>query len=120
MDAYYEGIAMGAAREPLEIFRGMGYAWLDLYQKGTADLTKSPVLKACPLAAWFNLADAESGLYPSEASDLKRLITVTPVISDGMRAFQVTVELAPVRQSRIDAWLSRDSVILKSFVIEKE
>lgn len=120
MDAYYEGIAMSAAREPLEIFRGMGFAWLEIYQRGEADLTKSSVLKACPPGTWFKLADAEPGLYPSETSDLMRLITVTPANAEGLRAFQITVEIAPVKQSRIDSWLSRDSVILKSFVIEKK
>ena len=120
MDAYYEGIAIGAAQEPLEIFRGMGYEWLELYQKGQADLNKSAALTACPPGVWFNLADAKPGLYPSEASDLKRLITVTPVTSDGIKAFQVTVRIAPALQSKIDAWLSRDSVSLKSFVVDKK
>ncbi|NLI74944.1 MAG: prepilin-type N-terminal cleavage/methylation domain-containing protein [Candidatus Riflebacteria bacterium] len=120
MDAYYEGIAMSVAREPLEIFRGMGYAWLDLYRQGKADLSGSPVLQACPHGSWYNIADAEEGLYPSEACDLKRLITVAPADADGMKGFQITVDVAPAQQTRVDTWLSRDVVTLKSFVSEKK
>lgn len=120
MDAYYEGIAMSVAREPLEIFRGMGYAWLDLYRQGKADLTESPLLKAFPHGEWFDLAEAEPGLYPAEACDLKRRIMVTPADAEGIKGFAITVEIAPSRQTRVDTWLSRDFVTLKSYVTEKK
>ncbi len=120
MDAYYEGLALSLAREPIEVLQGMGFGWVEEYRKGNVNLSGHAVLETCPYDEWFQIGKAQAGFYPAEAGDFKRFIAVDGPLEDGGgRAWRVKVSIAPVSQTRVDTWLSRNEMTLEGLVLEK-
>jgi type II secretory pathway pseudopilin PulG len=116
MDAYYELLAFSLAREPIEIYRGLGYEQLDRYiVHGDAPLPRYP------LGAWTPLTDDpfSSVQYPPEALQFSRHISLTPVNQHGVKAIRITSTVAPKGQSRVELWLTRRAITLESLVMER-
>lgn len=105
MDAYYEFMALTLAKEPVEIFRALGYDWL-------AKHAENPHPE-------YPLGEAEiagDGIKrPVEASAFMRKIEMK--ISPAEKAAHLTVTVFPVGQSRAQAWLSRKSVTIETLII---
>ena len=119
MDAYYEGLALMLAKEPLELYRGLGFAWLNDLIAGKVSLD-CDALKACPPNAWLSLDKAPAGLYPTEVEMFHRFIKVTgPTTISGLRTFAVSVTVVPKQLSRVEAWFSRNQVVLNGIIIER-
>ncbi|MBF0406327.1 MAG: hypothetical protein HQM10_03155 [Candidatus Riflebacteria bacterium] len=107
MDAYYETIALTLAKEPIEIFRGLGYEWLaanpdnphpDYYigeQQIPGDGIKRPV----------------------ETSSFKRKIELK--ILSAEKAAHVTVTVYPAGQNRVQAWMSGSAISMDALIFAR-
>ena len=119
MDSYFEFMAVSIAKEPLEVFRGFGYDWLENYKNGKIAAPANSVLSTMPLGKWYSLKTEPAGLYPAEAAQFKRFVTVSAPITVGkIIAFRVKVEVAPAQQTRVESWLSRNKVTLQTLVLK--
>lgn len=116
MDAYYEFLAFSLAREPIEIFRGLGYDYL----KMIADGNIAPP-SWYPVGSFKNIEfDLMSDMqYPAEARLFERLIEIIPVSSGNLNGMRVRVTVAAKGQSRVEVWMSRKSVSLESLIMER-
>jgi prepilin-type N-terminal cleavage/methylation domain-containing protein len=65
MDSYFELLAVELAREPIEYFRGHGYAWIENNEENIPDRFKPQAVYKFP---------ADGGKYPCEAGYFKREI----------------------------------------------
>ncbi len=114
MDAYYEFLAQSLCREPIEVFRGMGYRFVSTYaQHPLSEFPEgwNPVVSADTAAG--------SGWRPIEAAQFKRLIEITPADGQGLRAMKVRVVVAPIGGGKIAGWLRRDQIALESLIVEE-
>ncbi len=120
MDAYYEKLALSLAREPIRIFRGLGFSWIQDVRSGKLETKDGPILQTMPIGEWFPIEKARHGLYPAEAGAFLRRIDVEgPLVKGSVRAFRVTATVVPVQNSKVDSWLSRNSVDFESLVFEQ-
>ncbi|MBF0544762.1 MAG: hypothetical protein HQM08_10030 [Candidatus Riflebacteria bacterium] len=107
MDAYYELLAMNLVKEPIEIFRGLGYEWL-------AANPKSPHPD-------YPIGDQQipgDGLKrPVEASSFKRRIDLKIMTAE--KIAQVTVTVYPAGQNRVQAWLSDSATTMEALISAK-
>ena len=112
MDAYYETLCFSLAREPIEVFRGLGYETV---------LAISKEKNKCPapykIDEFTNITfDPKLALqYPADAENFQRKITLTP--GDGYINMKVTV--APRNMSKAEVWFRRESIELESNITEK-
>ncbi len=120
MDAYYEGLALSLAREPITLFKAFGYDWVQEYTSGKADLNQHFLLQGCPLGQWYAMDQIQSSYYPTEAGDFERRILVDAVTEDdGRKCFLIRVEVAPKGHSQVDKWLSRETLAQEGQVFEE-
>ncbi len=114
MDAWYKSLAVSLCREPIEVLRGMGYAFV-------ADYARHP-LPEYPLG-WSSIPAGNgaggAGWYPAEARDFQREVVITPADNpgSGVRAMQIKVTVTPAGDSKISRWLRRQSVSLEALVV---
>lgn len=117
MDAYYEILAFSLAREPIEVFRGLGY---DTVVKICRDNNLSPALYK---VGEFTAIEYNPGIelqYPAEAENFQRKIELKESVSEnGSKYVNITVTVAVKGQSKAENWLSRKSVILQSCIMER-
>ena len=114
MDAYYETLALSLAREPLEVFRGLGFAWLDDCLNG-----KVPPLAEFPFDDQVVGEDPASEFtYPTEASQFRRRIDVEPCSDQGLRGYRIVVQVYPSGENFVQKWLSRKKIELRGVIVE--
>lgn len=118
MDAYYEFLASSLAREPIEVFRGQGFQWLEKYQKGEIPTLEDYVLGET------DLEDRPFARIqrPPEAAGFRRRITVTPVQmpDNSLKGFKVRVAVFPRASSRVSVWLSGGGeVALEALIFDR-
>jgi Tfp pilus assembly protein PilV len=117
MDAYFEFLAMQLAKEPIQVFRALGFSALKTYAENP--------LPDYPLFEWKAMENtAEPENYPGEARQFSRYISLTqeavevqPGVS--VEAFKVSVTVAPLKQSWLGRWLTREQVALKSLIVKQ-
>lgn len=115
MDAYYELLAFLLAREPIEVFRSFGFRNL----KMMSDLGGSPI-PIYPLNTWAAIQGTGVMQHPTEAEHFERRISLSTVPSvGGIQAVKVKVEVRAIGQSRVQAWLSRQTIVLETLVVEE-
>lgn len=117
MDAYYEILAFSLAREPIEVYRGIGY-------ETCVKICDSP-----GLANNFYKVGEDQNIefnpsiplqYPAEASLFKRRIDFKKDKSDqGINYVNIKVTVSVKGLSRAETWLSRKSVVLESCIMEQ-
>ncbi len=113
LDAQYEFLAQSLLREPIEVFRGLGFRRLSEYE--------SRPLADYPLG-WSSLGNPIPGggiQRPVEAADFRRHIELKRVDREGHQAIRVTVRVHPVDESRVMSWLSRKEISLEGLILEK-
>ena len=121
MDAYYEFLAFSLAREPIEIYRAMGYNVVSAIASGI-----SPSLPNFPVNDGLGQIGGDNpdvGMfeiqYPSESQHFMRRIDMTNVSNNGINGVRVTVTVAAVGQSRVAVWMQQDSVTLSTLILEQ-
>jgi Tfp pilus assembly protein PilV len=114
MDSYYELLAFSLAREPIEVFRSFGFRDL----KMMSDLGASPI-PIYPVNNWASIQGTGVMQHPAEAEHFQRRISLSNVSSSGINAVKVKVEIRTAGQSRVQAWLSRQTIILETLVVEE-
>ena len=114
MDAYYEMLCFSLAREPIEVFRGLGYDTV-------LEIAKKPELCPVPykvgdfIKLTFNPnIDLQ---YPADAENFQRMIELYP--DDDNKSIRIKVTVAPINATKADIWLSRKTVELESIIVEK-
>jgi prepilin-type N-terminal cleavage/methylation domain-containing protein len=120
MDAYYEDLAFSLAREPLEVFRGMGFQFVRQVYKGTSTLPEYP-LGTQSLAELVGAPQCQVE-YPAEAGYFERTINITEVENGFTTAFKISVTVSlPSRNShnKAEAWLTRRQIALETMVFEQ-
>ena len=110
MDAYYEFMAFSLAQEPIEIYHYL--------EKLAAGSVQAP--EVYPLG-WDDLADSPPQRLsrPAEAGNFRRNIALTPIQQAGIKAYRISVTVAPRGANRVATWLSRSGVTLQGYVVEK-
>lgn len=114
MDAYFETLCFSLAREPIEVFRGLGYETV---------LAISKNHKLCPapykIGEFTNITfDPKLALqYPADAESFQRRIDLTPNSSGKYINIKVTV--APRNMSKAEVWFRKESIILESNIVWK-
>ncbi|MBF0407800.1 MAG: hypothetical protein HQM10_10625 [Candidatus Riflebacteria bacterium] len=108
MDAYYEFLALTLAKEPVEVFRALGYDWL------VANSTNPH--PDFPSGEKQISADGEK--YPVEAGAFKRKIDLK--VMPEQKSILVTVTVYPAAQTRVRAWLSGTEIVHKGLVVRKK
>ena len=117
MDAYYEMLAFSLAREPIEVFRGLGYDYLkgivlgdtkppDWYPTncGLCDITIDP------------LSDMQ---YPAEAALFQRSIELSfDASADDIKGIHIEVTVAAKGQSKAERMFGNREIYLESFIME--
>ena len=117
MDAYYEMLAYSLAREPIEIYRGLGYDYLNgiLFENkkppdwypincGLCDITIDP------------LSDMQ---YPAEAALFQRSIDISrETSSDGIKGINIVVVVSAKGQSKAERMFGNRELSLESFIME--
>lgn len=117
MDAYYEVLAFSLAREPIEVFRGLGY---ETVLKICKDNKQSPALYKVGEDTDIEYNPGIELQYPAEAESFKRRIDLEAKTSkDGINYVNITVTVGVKGQSKAENWLSRKSVELKSCIMER-
>ena len=116
-NAYLGFMASQLAREPIEVFRGLGYRWLADYDRHP--LPEYPVHRAHDIAG---LPDADQ--YPTQALDFERYIGLTQeeaTLPSGkkMKALRISVTVSPRKRSWAETWFSREDVKLEALVVEQ-
>ena len=114
MDAYYETLCFSLAREPIEVFRGLGYETVLAIQKDPK-LCPAPYKVGEFTDITFNpKVDLQ---YPADAENFQRRIDLTP--NDSPKYINIRVTVAPRNLSKAEVWLSRKSIVLESNIVEK-
>lgn len=117
MDAYYESMAFSLAREPIEIFRGLGYEnCYKIYKNHSLAPSIYKINEMTPIE--YN---PEIELqYPAEAEIFQRMIELEEGMSDKqIKYIKIIVTVAAKGQSKAEVWLSRKSVKLESMIMEQ-
>jgi type II secretory pathway pseudopilin PulG len=119
-DAYLELLAAQLAKEPVEVYRGLGYEWIARHLDDT--LADYPFYQDQDIAQ-SSFADD----YPNEARGFSRFINVTreEVSVPGgkkMNAFRLSVTVEPKRPSWVGTWFTRpkgEKVTVETLVVEQ-
>ena len=116
-NAYLGFLATQLAHEPIEVFRGFGYRWLEEYEKHP--LEQYPIHQKHDLGS---LANADE--YPNQARDFERYIALTheeTPLPNGkiVKAFRVSVSVSPKKKSWAESWLTRSEITLESLIVEQ-
>lgn len=118
IDAYYEMLAYSLAREPIEVFRGLGYDYLSGIVLGE---TKPPEWYPTNVGPKDIVMDPLSDLqYPAEAALFQRNIELDfDTSKDGtIKGISVVVTVEPKGESKAEKWLGNRTFSLKSFIVE--
>ena len=116
MDAYYEFLAFSLAREPIEIYRGLGYDYLvDILDRGITPVKRYPIGIMQPI----DFGNTEKLQYPPEARMFARQIELKKVNKGNTNGVKITVTVAAKGQSKVDVWMSRKAVTLESIIMER-
>ena len=111
MDAYYECLAFSLAREPIEIFRGIGY---------DAILNNRPTWYPADGTAHDIPMDLSDLQYPAESELFQRTIYIEEIGTEkGKRGVKVTVTVSAKGQSKAEMWMNGTSVTLSSIIMEQ-
>ena len=114
MDAYYETLCFSLGREPIEVFRGLGYDTV-------LEICKNKSLCPAPykIGEFTNITfNPKIALqYPADAENFQRCIDLTHNSSG--KYINIKVTISPKNLSKAELWLSRKSVILESNIVEK-
>ena len=114
MDAYYETLCFSLAREPIEVFRGLGYETVLAISKDNS-LCPAPYTVSEFSEITFNpKIDLQ---YPAEAENFQRCIELTP--NDDGKYINIRVTVTPKNLSKAELWLSRKTITLESIIVEK-
>ena len=114
MDAYYETLCFSLAREPIEVFRGLGYETVLAISKNN-ELCPTPYKIGEFTPITFNPKIALQ--YPADAENFQRCIDLTPNETD--KYIKIKVSITPKNLSKAEIWLSRKTVVLESNIFEK-
>ncbi len=114
MDAYYETLCFSLAREPIEVFRGLGYETvLGIYNNKS--LCPEPYKIGKNVDITF---DPKLDLqYPADAELFQRRIDLT--YNKSKKYINIKVTIMPKNLSKAEVWLSRKSIVLESNITEK-
>lgn len=116
MDAYYESMAFSLAREPIEIFRGLGY---ENCSKICKNPTLSPSLYKVGEMMPIEYNPTIELQYPAEAEIFQRMIELEEDVTlNNTRFVKITVTVAAKGLSKAEVWLSRKAVTLESMIME--
>ncbi|MBF0407793.1 MAG: prepilin-type N-terminal cleavage/methylation domain-containing protein [Candidatus Riflebacteria bacterium] len=107
MDAYYELLAMTLAKEPIQVFRAIGYS--DLVLNINNPHPDFPVGE--------QQIPCDGIKRPVEASAFKRKIQLEVLSAE--KAVRVMVSVFPGGQNRVSTWISNDSVTMEALIFEK-
>ena len=109
MDSYYEMVALSLAREPIEVFRGFGYAWLSTYDSHPID--------DFPTFTWKKVTGAAYSVQqrPIETEIFQRHIALENVEEAGVPAIRVRVSVSPIGAS----WLTRHEISLEGLIVKQ-
>lgn len=117
MDAYYEMLCFSLAREPIEIFRGMGFESVEKIAKDPS-LCPPPYKIGEEVDLVFN--SNPNIPYTPEVENFKRLITLTPIQnkkdSNKIEAFKINVKIIRKGSTKAEVWLSRGTIELESMI----
>ena len=107
MDAYYEFLALTLAKEPVEVFRALGYDWIAANQTNPHP----------DFPAGEKQISSDGDKYPVEAGAFKRKIDLK--VSPAEKSILVTVTVYPAAQTRVRAWFSGTETVYKSIIVKK-
>lgn len=112
LDAYYENLALSLAREPLEIFKGKGYAW-------TREYLRKPGIPWYPLEP-VRIRQEKSWVgYPVGAEDFYRDISIREETVESRRCLKVVVQVFPAPGAKAMVYFSRKAgVSLEALLFE--
>ncbi len=110
MDAQFEFLAVQMALEPIEVFRGLGAAWVKDYH--------AHPLPEFPLGT--NVIEPGRGVLhrPVDCALFEREITLTPV-SAPVAGVLVEVRVRPRGATRAQVWLRREEVAMTALLVEQ-
>ena len=113
LDAYYENLALSLAREPLEIFKGRGFAW-------TREYLRKPGIPWYPLEAVRIKQERYGVAYPVGAGDFYRDISIREEKVENRRCLKITVQVFPAPGAKAMVYFSRKAgVTLEALLFEE-
>ena len=120
MNAHYEFVAMQIAKEPLEVFRAMGYRWI----QACADSPQNNPLGDYPLNSWHSIrnplfGNPQNPIHPAETEMFDRMITLDRLQKNGINGFFMTVLVKPKNQTKVMAWFRREMITLSTIIFEQ-
>jgi hypothetical protein len=124
MDASSEFLCLQMAREPIEVFRAFSYEWVRDYKDHPLPefpLVENPVKTEFPVNLFGPQAVWAKVRRPEEVRFLRREIIISRemVTAEGAGVI-VTVQVSPVANSRLDTWLSRETVSVQALFVGKK
>jgi len=107
LDAYYGFMATSIAIETLELFRGLGYEWVEEFESSPEFFQDSKnATEHSPFGA----------NYPADAAMFQRIVSV----NKQMNCFQVTVTVIPVAQGKVANWFGLNKVELSTLIFRNK
>lgn len=107
MDAYYELLAMTLAKEPIEIFRSLGYE----------TLASNPKAPHPDFPIGEQQIPGDGIKRPVEASAFKRKIDLE--ILPAEKVARVVVKVFPSGQNRVWTWMKDNTITMETLIFSK-